>query len=516
MSQPRDGTTSRWSKVRRFLRGCLVSLLAGCQTQALPYLGDPGLPATPRAVVLGRQLIADTALEVSHRPLASSRELLLEMTDHVSACLQGTVSRRLLLPLQKPPHPLPTCPAPLDYAALEAELQRLTGKALQPAHVRLYLDGAQALAALIQAIDSATSSIDVLMFYWENDEVGEQVAQHLAVKASPTLRVRVLVDGGGNLVFARPSGLPSSEVHRVLGWLMRQPYVEVIRIRNPFARFDHRKLVLVDGSWAWTGGRNFAQNAFFQHHDLSFTVTGLLVDELQERFEDFWRQQGGTAGGRRQEAGGSRQSAVVSTEYSVLSTQYSVLSTRDCFLPTADCRLPTNNTLARLVYTDPGNPQLARTVYQAVDRARHHVYVENVYFSDTRLVCKLIEARRRGAEVRVVLTFSSSSDAINRANRVVANRLLRAGVRVYVYPVMNHVKAAAVDGCWAYLGTGNFDPLSMRHNYEMGLAVGASPLVEELETQLFLPDFRPEWELNEPLPLSALDFAAEVMASMFL
>jgi phosphatidylserine/phosphatidylglycerophosphate/cardiolipin synthase-like enzyme len=40
---------------------------------------------------------------------------------------------------------------------------------------------------------------------------------------------------------------------------------------------------------------------------------------------------------------------------------------------------------------------------------------------------------------------------------------------------MTHVKAAAVDGRWAYLGTGNFDPLSMRHNRELGLSVSAGP-----------------------------------------
>ena len=56
-----------------------------------------------------------------------------------------------------------------------------------------------------------------------------------------------------------------------------------------------------------------------------------------------------------------------------------------------------------------------------------------------------------------------------------ANRLLRAGVRVYLYPGMTHVKATTVDGLWAYLGTGNFDALSLRHNRELGLAVGRRP-----------------------------------------
>jgi phosphatidylserine/phosphatidylglycerophosphate/cardiolipin synthase-like enzyme len=116
----------------------------------------------------------------------------------------------------------------------------------------------------------------------------------------------------------------------------------------------------------------------------------------------------------------------------------------------------------------------------------------------------------------VVLTLDSGSGVIDRSNRVTANRLLRAGCRVYLYPGPTHVKATSVDGQWAYLGTGNFDALSLRHNRELGLAVGAGPLIQALEEELFLPDFRPEWEVTEPLPVTPMDYASEVIASLFL
>jgi cardiolipin synthase len=202
---------------------------------------------------------------------------------------------------------------------------------------------------------------------------------------------------------------------------------------------------------------------------------------LQGRFDAFWAEQGG----RREDSA-----------------------------PVQPLALAEANAQARLLYAEPGSPELARALYTAIDRARQHVYVENVYFSDSRLVYKLARARRRGLDVRAMLTFSTSSCHINRANRVIANRLLGAGVRVYVYPVMTHVKAAAVDGCWAYLGTGNFDPLSMRHNRELGLSVGAGPLLGEVEERLFLTDFRPEWELTRPLPLTWTDYACELLASL--
>src|SRR5439155_23868699 len=79
--------------------------------------------------------------------------------------------------------------------------------------------------------------------------------------------------------------------------LAQKPYVEVIRTRNPFGRVDHRKLVLVDGRVAWTGGRNFTHQSFFDQRDISLTLEGPLIDELARGFEEFWREQGGKPAG---------------------------------------------------------------------------------------------------------------------------------------------------------------------------------------------------------------------------
>src|SRR5439155_19623262 len=122
-----------------------------------------------------------------------------------------------------------------DPAGLENAMAAATGTAAQPACVRLFPEGPEALAALQGLIDQATCRIDVVMFYWENDAIGEDLAARLAAKAGPNLRVRVLIDGGGNLVFGRPRDASAAEVNRVVAGLARQPHVEVVRIRNPLA-----------------------------------------------------------------------------------------------------------------------------------------------------------------------------------------------------------------------------------------------------------------------------------------
>jgi cardiolipin synthase len=490
--------------LRRWLGRCVLGILTGCRAPAQPYFVDSGDMVQPRGVVIVRQVMEDSAIEFANRPLAGGWECLVDGTEHFMAWIEGGVAKRLVMPLWGDPIPLQPASEPLDSGTLDEALRMLTGQTAQPAHLQFQFDGDEAYRTLQRLIGQATSRIDIIMFSWDGDDLGEALAAQLAQRAGPELRVRILVDGGGNLFFGEPDEANASSVNRVLATLARHPHIEVVRIRNPFGRFDHRKLVLVDGRWAWSGGRNFSRSSFFAFHDVSFVLTGPLVERLQERFEQDWQVQTGA-------------STFVSRNPAAEPT-----ARRASDLPAIQIQWATgtgartNNALARVLHSEPGNRQISQALYHAVDQARQHVYLENVYFSDSRLIYKLAQARRRGVDVRVIMTFQSTTPLHNRANRVLANRLLRAGVRVYVYPGMTHVKAVSVDGVWAYLGTGNFDPLSMRHNYEVGLSIHAGPVIAELEQRLFRTDFRPEWELTAPVPVSIQDHLAEWVASLWL
>jgi phosphatidylserine/phosphatidylglycerophosphate/cardiolipin synthase-like enzyme len=414
-----------------------------------------------------RQLAADTAVEAARHPLRTGRLVVGDAVDFFGNAVRGTFAKRLGLGSLCPCGPAATCPfAPR------------TG--LETAHLALYTEGPEALAALEQVIDSAACRLDVLMFDWADDALGRKVAARLAAWAGPGRRLRVLVDGGGNLLFP---GAPTESVAQANGavcWLAHQPFVEVRRTRDPCGHFDHRKLVLADGALAWTGGRNFTEPAFGRR-DLVFTLAGPPAVELAARFETFWREQGGRPA---------------------------------CPLPPAP---PVEaNAAARLVWTEPPDREIRNVVYRIVDGAVARVWLENPYLADAGLVARLARARRRGADVRVVLTLHTDTDVSRRSNRVTANRLLAAGVRVYLYPCPMHTKAATADGCWGYIGTGNFDTLSLRRNREIGVVLGPGPVLTELEERLFLADLQPEYELCVPLPLSPADRTAEALAALAL
>jgi cardiolipin synthase len=479
---------------RRWLPAAVLLLVSGCQTSpAQPSGCTPATANLHRYRALTRQILCDTGTEIVHHPLRASRTVLEGEAAWFCSVGRGIFGKRLGMRLHGRPA-LCLGTDGIDPALIETELQ--------PAAVQLYPDGLAALTVLEQLIDSAQRSIDILIYTWEDDAVGWDVAQHLAAAAAHRCRVRILLDGGANLIFApSPTEEPSvdgasksrrdkpktaGEVNRVVCWLAQQPGVELVRIRNPFARFDHRKLVLIDGQQAWAGGRNFTHTAFFLRHDITFTMQGPLVAEWQTLFECYWREQGGKP------ARLPPQNGVVPIPSIVA------------------------NAAGRLVENAPTHHGLSQALYRAIDHARHFVYLENPYLTDNGVIVKLARARRRGVDARVLFTIRSDTPSINHTNKVTANRLLAAGVRVYLYPGRIHVKAALVDGCWAYLGSGNFDLLSLHRNHELGVVFGPGPFLEELNQVLFQPDFNPDWELHAPLPLTAADYAYELLAAFFL
>jgi cardiolipin synthase len=459
-------------------------LLAGCRP--LPAhvqpCDDSEKRVPSRKGLFVRQVVDDTVVETGQHPLKEVRAFLRLPLDYGVAIQQLAMRRRLRSRVRREPPPIEPCRPTLDPDALEEVIHKKTGSELQPGWVELYPTGEEALSALHQLIDLAQCRIDILMYLWDNDPLGWEVAHHLAAVATPFRPVRILIDGGANLSQGEPKEATSVEVQRVVCWLEKQPNVHLLRHRDPNFHFDHRKIVVADGKLAWSGGRNFEHPAFFRDRDVSYIVAGPLAAQMEDDFECYWREQGGCPAAP---------------------------------LPPPP-PLPQQNVMARLVETSPTEFDIAQAVYHAVDSAKHHIYMENPYLTDNRILLKLENARRRGVDVRLVMTISDTSETINSSNKVSINRLIRGGITVYLYPSMTHAKTTVVDGVWAYLGTGNFDRLSLRHNHEAGLAIGYGPVIQELEERVFMVDFNPEWEVKEPLPVTLKDRLRALIGSMLL
>jgi cardiolipin synthase len=147
----------------------------------------------------------------------------------------------------------------------------------------------------------------------------------------------------------------------------------------------------------------------------------------------------------------------------------------------------------------------------AIKAARRSIYIHNPYFSDDEVLVELIRARRRGVDVRVVLSTRGDSPMMDRSNILAANAMFRRGIRVYLYPGFSHVKAAIYDG-WACLGSANLDRLSLRINREVNLATSHAETVRALERRLFEADFQTATEMTRPLEENWTYYLAELLS----
>ena len=419
------------------------------QPPGASFEGYPAVGRRQRAEIL-REAVKASVRSLARTPLRSSAQLTARTAERL-AVRAGEVATLAGI------HP-PRC----DGGA-SRDIGGGDGGPPTPAAISLLTTSEAAVRALLDLIPTATARIDLMMYGWEDDPTGREVASALAGAAGRGVRVRLLVDRTGYLIH---NAAAASGRCTFLDELRTVPGVAVIEPSDPFLRFDHRKLAVIDGRAAWTGGMILTEVARRRWHNFAFVAEGPIVAQYAAVFEERWRHVGGRPEGPLAGSGASRPS----------------------------------DATVRLIRTDDRERSLKNTIYHAVDHARRHIYLENPYFSDEILTAKLKSARARGVDVRAVLTLRGNVTLLNRYETLTANRLLKAGVRVYLYPAMTHVKAMSADGEWAYIGTGNFDELSLRNNREVGLSVSTPALVGELDRSFFLPDMAASQELSALLP----------------
>lgn len=320
------------------------------------------------------------------------------------------------------------------------------GNALETFH-----NGDQAYPAMLAAIRSADTAIDLATYIFENNGLGREVADALIDARARGVRVRVLIDGLGEWY------------SRGIGRRLRRGGVEVRRF-NPLRLLplnlnlnlrNHRKLLLVDGRIAFTGGINIGDRHLLDppriRHpvaDLHFALRGPALADLHAAFVDSWTQAGGDDG-----------VALVSGA------------------PLGDSR-------CRVIADGPDEhiDQLALVLQTATAAARSSLRLMTPYFLPSReLIAGLQSAALRGIAVTVLLPGRSNLPYVHWATQHLLADLLQRGVQVcYQPPPFHHGKLLIVDDAYVLLGSANIDPRSLRLNYELGVEVFDAAFARDL------------------------------------
>lgn len=322
--------------------------------------------------------------------------------------------------------------------------------------IELLPGGARAYPAMLAAIEGAQRSITFCTYIFDRGEIGDAFAEALTRAVRRGVAVRVLIDAVG----ARYSFPPMHRRLRKAGVPVALFLPRLTPAWLPFLNLrNHRKVLVVDGRMGFTGGMNVRDDfvagprrpAPFE--DLQLRVEGPVVAHLQSAFAEDW-----------------------------LFTTREALE-GDAFFPP----LPrAGNVLARGVSDGPDEDfeTLRWLLLGALATARSSVRIVTPYFiPDQALVTALNVASMRGVEVDVVLPERGNLPIVQWAQTAQIWQVIDRGCRIWmVPPPFDHSKAMVVDGCWSLLGSANWDPRSLRLNFELDLECYDPELGARVET----------------------------------
>jgi len=329
-------------------------------------------------------------------------------------------------------------------AGLAALSGRLSGRPLVGGNrVEPLFNGDEAYPAMLDAIASARSSVALCSYIFADDGVGSRFVEALAAAKRRGVEVRVLIDDVGVRYNFPP-------VH----WALRRHGVPVARFlpivsKALLAFFNlrtHRKLLVVDGTVAFAGGMNIAGNNVLADaprrpvKDTHFRIRGPVVRQLQDAFAEDWE--------------------FVTGE---------VLEGSAWYPPVTQA----GTTPARAITAGPDlDFEVMRNVLLgAIAAARHSIRIATPYFlPDTATIAALGVAALRGVRVDIVLPQRGNIPVAHWASRALLWQVLAPGCHVYLSPKpFDHSKLFVIDRSWALFGTTNWDPRSLRLNFELDI-----------------------------------------------
>ena len=330
------------------------------------------------------------------------------------------------------------------------QLQLLRGNTIEP-----LCNGDEAYPAMLAAIDAASRSITLTTYIFGNDAAGRRFVAALDAAVRRGVQVRVLIDSVG----ARYSVPPVTGRLRAAGVPTARFMPSWAPWASPYWNLrSHRKILVVDGALGFTGGMNIRGNNLLlaggSHptRDVHFRVTGPVVHELQAVFVEDWQF---TTGER--------------------------LTGETWFPPIHGA----GSVLARAVPDGPDKDydKLRMAFQGALSVARRSVRIVTPYFlPDAALIGALNTSAMRGVEVDIVLPAANNLRLVAWASMAQLWQVLEWGCRVWMTPPpFDHSKLLVVDGVWSMIGSANWDPRSLRLNFELGLECYDLDLAGRLE-----------------------------------
>lgn len=324
-------------------------------------------------------------------------------------------------------------------------------------------NGNEAFPAMFEAIEGAKNHIHLEYYIIEDDELGGQLKEALIRKARQGVEVRFIYDDVGSWQ------LPKKYINELI-----HEGVKIncfMRVRFPMLTSrvnyrNHRKILIVDGEIAFTGGLNIADRYMHGTKNLgAWRDTHLML-------------KGGAAT--------SMQVIFMADWYFVFKE---ILKGENYFKSFH----PGSGKYVQIVSSGPDSDweSIGQAYFAAIASATKKVYISTPYLIPTPEISTAMKAAALGGiDIRILLPQHSDAITPKWSTDSYIEELLEAGVKIYFYQSgFTHSKLVIVDGVFSSVGSANLDFRSLETNFEMNAMVFDESIAEELEQQ-FLDDLK--------------------------
>ncbi len=314
--------------------------------------------------------------------------------------------------------------------------------------IQTLVRGTEAYPEILQAINNAKHHVHLEFYIWNNDEVGRQFRDALEKAAKRGVIVRVIVDAvGSDAVLGSFFNELRIAGGKVAIFLPVRIFKRSLRINFR----NHRKIVVVDGQIAFTGGLNIGEE-YNDWFDAFFRITGPMVHQFQRVFcEDWFFTRG--------------EELVDDIYYSTEGTSAK-----------SDSNIPAiGEVRGRVIASGPDRDidMIHSVFFIGITQAKDRIYITTPYFiPDDAILAALRTAVMRGVDVRLLLPGKSDVRFAQWASRSYFSDLLKAGVRIFEYQSeILHAKLMVIDEQFSIIGSANMDSRSFRLQFEINMAI---------------------------------------------
>jgi cardiolipin synthase len=324
--------------------------------------------------------------------------------------------------------------------------------------VVLFERGDEFFSTLFAAIDEARESIFLEFYIIRDDSLGQVLAKRLLAAARRGINVCVLYDYIGSF------DTPNAYFRQLTAGGVRCCAFNPPRFSHQLLLMDrrnHRKVVIIDGLLAFTGGvnigREYASGADGHEgwRDIGVRIIGPAVVALQAIFAKTWRKQSGE-------------------------------------LPALDHHeaLPAMAGADEVLIVTGGphhNRSRIRAAFRmAIAGASSRIVIANPYFiPGPRIIRSLLRAARRGVRVQIILPAVNDVPLVQILSRSTYAPLLKEGIEIYeLADTVLHAKVMLINGHWSVIGSANLDQRSFHRNFELNVIISGVDFGLQVATML--------------------------------